>query len=95
MPRANSYQVFKNGALVSTAPLPDVSDAQIEREQAPAQLAAALARLTQIANQAQAASDATGALTLAQLTAQHRTLAGMVADEARVLRALVVREYGE
>lgn len=63
--------------------------AELERRNAPALLRAALARMTQIAQQADTISQATGALTLAQVTTQLRQLAGAVADMSRAIRYLI------
>lgn len=59
-------------------------DEQRQRD-AVRRLTSGRAQLRQIRNQAQAASDATGGLTLAQLTTQFRQLAGAVATLAQAL----------
>jgi hypothetical protein len=84
MPQTRQYQVFQNGVLISSTPY-DVSDAQLRGEAAVARLIQGRSLLRQIRTQAQAASDATGALTLAQLTTQFRQLAGAVATLAQTL----------
>lgn len=62
-----------------------LSAAEIRATQAIQRLTQGRAQLRQIRNQAQAASDATGGLTLAQLTTQFRQLAGAVAILAQTL----------
>lgn len=58
---------------------------QVRLDAAVARLVVGRSQLRQIRNQAQTAADATGALTLAQLTTQHRQLAGAVATLAQTL----------
>lgn len=84
MPETRQRQHFQNGVLISSTPY-EVSDAQLRLDAAIARLVAGRSQLRQIRNQAQAASDATGGLTLAQLTTQHRQLAGAVAVLAQTL----------
>jgi hypothetical protein len=84
MPETRYTEHYQNGQLVSRTPH-EVSDAELEREQLPAHLRAALARCSQIATQADALSQQPAAPTAAQIKA----LAGAVADLARGVRYLI------
>lgn len=86
MPRTDYDEIYDgSGNLVSSIPRV-VPDAVIEREQAPAQVRAALTRLTEIAQQADAVAAQGGNVTQAQL----KGLFAAVADEARVLRRMIL-----
>lgn len=63
----------------------DIPDREVRADAAILRLASGRAQLRQIRQQAAAASNATGALTQAQLTAQHRQMAGAVERLAQTL----------
>lgn len=90
MAETRYHDEYVGNELVSSTPY-IVSDEQLEREQAPAKLKAALRQLNQIANQAEALSEQGTNVTQAQI----KQLAGAVGFEARVLRALLIREFTE
>jgi hypothetical protein len=84
MPETRQHEVYRNGALISSTPY-EVSDADLEHEQAAAQLRLAMARLGQIATQA----DVVAAQGANVSQAQIKGLFSAVADEARALRRLI------
>lgn len=87
MPENRPIQHFQNGVLIGTTPL-TIQDAQLRSEAAERRLVAGRNQLRQIRIMAQNASDATGALTLVQLTTQFRQLAGALAVLAQTLMDL-------
>lgn len=93
MPETRYHEDYRNGQMVSRTAY-EVSDDQMEREQATTRLRACLPRLLNSAQQAEAMSQQGPALTLLQLTIQQRQIAGLLGDIARDLRA-VVRYLGE
>lgn len=84
MPQTRLSQVWKDGVKIDETSY-TVTDAQLRGETAQQRLVSGRTQLRQIRTQAQAASDATGALTLAQLTTQFRQIAGAVAILAQTL----------
>ena len=87
MPETRHIETYRDGLLLSRTPY-EVPDAQLRAEAAERRLRDGRAQLRAIRQQAAAARDATGALTLVQLTAQHRQLAGAVATLAQTLMDL-------
>jgi hypothetical protein len=84
------HETYRDGQLIATGVV-EISDAQAERDAAPARLQQALARLRQIATQA----DEVAAQQANVSQAQIKGLFAATADMARALRALVIREFEE
>ena len=85
MPGTRLLQVYSSDGVKLSETSIVVSDAELRLQAAYTRLVQGRAQLRQVRTQAQAASDATSTLTLAQLTTQFRQLAGAVAILAQTL----------
>jgi hypothetical protein len=79
------HEIYRDGQLISTDII-EISDAEAEHDRAPAQLRQAVARLGQIATQADEVAGQGPNVSQAQI----KGLFTAVADEARLLRRLII-----
>jgi hypothetical protein len=83
-------EIYRNGQLITTEAY-EISGEQAERDSAPVRLQQALARLRQIATQADEVAQQGANVNQTQL----KGLFSATADLARAIRALVIREFDE